>query len=227
MAASHAGGASLNQGLPRPLHAALALACVAVFVLLALQVLLHGPMLELDLAVSQWFAAHRHAVLTEAMLLVSHLHQTAMVLAATTLIALGFGLRGDLASVRALLVVPTGMLLNVGFKNLFQRARPLHDDPLVQLATYSFPSGHAVASTVFYGMLCALVFAHTRSRAARAAAAAIAVGMVLVVGFSRVYLGAHFPGDVLAGVALGTLCVLLFLRLLWPASRPAPALPAR
>ena len=49
--------------------------------------------------------------------------------------------------------VPTGMLLNVGFKNLFQRARPLHDDPLVQQANNSFPSGHAVASTVFYGAL--------------------------------------------------------------------------
>lgn len=193
---------------------ALVLFCLAVVGLLALQVLRHGPMLELDRDVSLWFAAHRRAGLTQFMLLVSDLHQTVKVLVATVLLALWFGLRGDLRSARALLVVPAGMLLNVGLKDSFRRARPLVEDPLVQLATYSFPSGHAVASTVFYGMACALVFTHVRSRALRAAATALAVAMVLLVTFSRVYLGAHYPSDVIAGVALGTACVVLFLRFL-------------
>jgi undecaprenyl-diphosphatase len=193
---------------------ALQLFCLAVPVLLAAQVLLHGPMLELDRDVSFWFAAHRHAGLTRAMLLVSALHQTPKVLAATAALALWFGLRRDWRPVGALLVVPTGMLLNVALKESFRRARPNQDDPLVQIATFSFPSGHAVASTVFYGMACALVFAHVRSRALRAVAAAVAVAMVLLVTFSRVYLGAHYPSDVIAGIAVGVLCVTLFLRFL-------------
>ena len=213
--------------MPQRLRVALALFCIAVFALLALQVRLHGPMLELDQAASHWFAAHRDAALTRAMLLVSSVHQTGKLLAFSALLAAALALRRGLAAARPLLVVPLGMLLNLGLKDLFQRTRPVFQDPLVQIATYSFPSGHAVASTVFYGALCVLVFAHTRSRAARAAACAVAVTMVLLVCFSRVYLGAHFPGDVLAGVAVGTLCLLLSFR---PWSRPArraPGLPYR
>jgi tripartite-type tricarboxylate transporter receptor subunit TctC/membrane-associated phospholipid phosphatase len=137
------------------------------------------------------------------MLLVSSVHQTGKLLAVSALLAVVLALHQGLAAGRPLLVVPLGMLVNLGLKDLFQRARPVFEDPLVQLATYSFPSGHAVASTVFYGALCVLVFAHTRSRAARAAACALGMAMVALVCFSRVYLGAHFPGDVLAGVAVG------------------------
>ncbi|NNU45224.1 phosphatase PAP2 family protein [Ramlibacter montanisoli] len=193
---------------------ALVLFCLAVLGLLAVQVLVHGPMMELDQAASHWFATHRHALLTRAMLLVSEMHRTAQVLAAAAVLALVLLRRGQQRSALALLAVPTGMVLNVGLKESFQRMRPMLDDPLVQLATYSFPSGHAVASTVFYGMACALVFTHVRSRAWRALAACFAVAMVLVVTFSRVYLGAHYPSDVVAGVAVGTICVVLFLRLL-------------
>lgn len=192
----------------------LVLFCLAVLGLLAAQVLAHGPMLELDQAASLWFATHRHALLTRAMLLVSELHRTGQVLAAAAMLALGLLWRGRRRSALALLVVPTGMLLNVALKESFRRLRPGIEDPLVQLASYSFPSGHAVASTVFYGMACALVFAHVRSRAWRTLAASVAVAMVLVVTFSRVYLGAHYPSDVVAGVAVGTICVVLFLRLL-------------
>ena len=193
---------------------ALGLFCLAVVALLAAQVLLHGPMLELDQAASLWFATHRDALLTRVMMLVSEAHRTAQVLAAAAVLALALLWRGQRRSALALLVVPTGMLLNAGLKESFRRLRPGIEDPLVQLSSYSFPSGHAVASTVFYGMVCALVFAHVRSRAWRAVAAGFAAAMVLVVTFSRVYLGAHYPSDVLAGVAVGTICVLLFQRLL-------------
>jgi undecaprenyl-diphosphatase len=104
------------------------------------------------------------------------------------------------------------MLLNVGLKHLFQRPRPILDEPLVELVTYSFPSGHAVASTVFYGAACALVCTHVRSPALRVLAVGAAIAMVLLVTFSRVYLGAHYLSDVVAGVAVGLASLLLFLR---------------
>jgi undecaprenyl-diphosphatase len=193
---------------------ALLVFCFLVLGLLALQVLTHGPMLELDRAVTAWMTAYRRTWVTEPMLLVSSAHQTWKLLAVTALLAAWRGWRGDSLSVRALVVVPVGMLLNVLLKDSFRRARPALDDPLVQIATYSFPSGHAVASTVFYGMVCTLVFAHARSRGLRAFAATVAVAMVLLVCASRVYLGAHFVSDVIAGIAEGTICVLLFQRFL-------------
>jgi membrane-associated phospholipid phosphatase len=82
---------------------------------------------------------------------------------------------------------------------------------LVQLTTFSFPSGHAVASTVFYGAICALVFTRVRSPVLRVLAAVLAVVMVLLVTFGRIYLGAHYLSDVIAGVAVGMLCLALFL----------------
>jgi undecaprenyl-diphosphatase len=167
-----------------------------------------------DHEVSLWFSARRTPSLSEAMLFIANAHETTRLLAATALLMLWRGLRRDWWSVQALVVVPAGMAINYGLKTLVQRARPAWDDPLVQLASYSFPSGHAAASTVFYGALCLLVFAHARSRLWRGLAAGVAASMVLVVCFSRLVLGAHYPADVVAGVAVGTLCLLACLRLL-------------
>ena len=207
--------AATLKGAPAPhLRAAVVLSCLVVLALLALQVVLHGPVTALDQAVTLHFAQTRDPAITAVMRVVSSLHQTWKVLLGTAVIAAVLALRGQWLSVRALVVVPAGMLLNVALKNTFQRPRPHWDDPLVQLATYSFPSGHAVASTVFHGMLCAIVFAHTRSRGWRALAVALSAGMIALVCFSRVYLGAHYPSDVVAGTAEGLACVLLCVRLL-------------
>lgn len=210
---------------PGAVRIAVVAACLVLFALLAQQLLMAGPLTRFDLWSTQWMVQHRQQRLTQLMLLVSNAHETRNLLACTALVAGALLWRGHKRSAAALLVVPTGMLLNVGLKNTFQRVRPTFDEPLVQLATYSFPSGHAVASTVFYGVLCALVLAHGRQRAARAAAVATAVAMVLVVCFSRVYLGAHYPSDVTAGVAVGLAWLALALGLARPRPHPAPARP--
>lgn len=196
--------------VPRP-RAALVIACLLLVALLGLQVWTDGPLTRIDEQVTLWLATNRQPWLTRAMLFVSTAHQTSQLLAATVLIAAWLAIRREWRALPILLVVPAGMLLNVGLKSFFMRPRPMLDEPLVQLATLSFPSGHAVASTVFYGAACGLVFARSRRRVVRAAALAIAVAMVLVVMFSRVYLGAHFLTDVIAGVAVGTACLALFL----------------
>jgi membrane-associated phospholipid phosphatase len=187
--------------------------CVAIFGLLALQVILQGALTRVDHEITLFFASRRQQWLTQLTLAVAAAHETLKLLGVAALLAMWRIWRRDLRSVNLLAVVPVGMLLNVGLKNLIQRPRPTLEEPLVQLSTYSFPSGHAVASTVFYGALCALVFIHARSPAPRWLAALAGVAMVLLVGFSRVYLGAHYLSDVVAGVAVGTLCLLLFLRL--------------
>lgn len=191
----------------------LPLACLAVIALLAWQVLSLGPVTVLDAQLTAWLAARRQPWLNAFMLAVTNGNDTVRLLGATVLIAFWRIWRQQQKDLACLAAVPAGMLLNVGLKNLFARPRPLLEEPLVHLSTFSFPSGHAVASTVFYGALCALVLAHARSPATRAAAIIAAVGMVLLVCFSRVYLGAHYLSDVLAGICVGTLCLLPFLRL--------------
>src|SRR5215207_7843963 len=100
------------------LRLVLVLFCIAVAGLLAAQVALHGPMLEIDRDISDYFARHRQATVTQLMRLVSHWHQTSKLLIATAAIALWLASRREWGSVRALLVVPTGMLLNAGLKHI-------------------------------------------------------------------------------------------------------------
>jgi undecaprenyl-diphosphatase len=186
--------------------------CAAVVALLAVQVLTQGPMTQVDQAVTLALAARRQPWLTEGMLWIADAHETVKLLAITALVAMWRVWRRDAGALRLLLVVPVAMLLNVALKVLMQRPRPQLHEPLVHLATFSFPSGHAVASTVFYGVMCALVFTHARSRAVRSAAALVAVAMVLLVAFCRVYLGAHYLSDVIAGVAVGIACLAVAQR---------------
>lgn len=202
-------------------------ACLLVFGLLAYQVVSGGPLTRVDLRVTLEMVGQRQPGLTRAMLLVSEVHETRKVLALTGLLGAWLLWRRYRRSAAVLLVVPIGMLLNVGLKNIFQRIRPTLDEPLVQLSTYSFPSGHGVASTVFYGALCALALAHWNRPAGRVAAVAGAASLVLLVCFSRVYLGAHYPSDVVAGVAVGLAGLAACLAWLrpWEASgtgRPVP-----
>jgi undecaprenyl-diphosphatase len=92
-------------------------------------------------------------------------------------------------------------------KVAFYRPRPTVFFGLPPADTYSFPSGHAFVATVCYGMLAELLMA--RYPAHRRGIAAIAVLVALTIGFSRVYLGYHYPTDVLGG----WLCAIAWLAL--------------
>ena len=99
-----------------------------------------------------------------------------------------------------LLVVSTGgsVVLTTVLKGVFQRARPELFDSGYQASFYSFPSGHATVAVGFYGMLT-VILAYRLRGVARWAVAACGVVVVLLIGFSRLYLGVHYPTDVLAG----------------------------
>jgi len=86
-------------------------------------------------------------------------------------------------------------------KLLFYRPRPEPFFGLASPITHSFPSGHAMVSCCFFGVLAAILAAREPSRARRMAIFAAAAILVALMGFSRVYLGFHYPTDVLAGYA--------------------------
>jgi undecaprenyl-diphosphatase len=117
-------------------------------------------------------------------------------------------------------VVLGGTLLSEALKLLFRRARP---DPYFGFAapdSYAFPSGHAVSSVCFYGVLVLLLAPKLRWRGARAALWTVAAALAGLVGLSRVYLGVHYPSDVLGGYAVAVVWIAA-VRLLLP-MRPKP-----
>jgi undecaprenyl-diphosphatase len=96
--------------------------------------------------------------------------------------------------------------LDVALKHAFHRPRPVAFFGATP-SSYSFPSGHALGSFCFYGILAAILTAHLPGRGAKFCvwtAAAILVGMI---GLSRIYLGVHYPSDVMAGYCAGAVWV--------------------
>jgi undecaprenyl-diphosphatase len=112
-----------------------------------------------------------------------------------------------------LLGAMTGGLVSVDIlKKAFDVARPLTD-----IAAYglSFPSGHATVVAIFVLTILFVVEKHIHSRTYQAIVALISVSLVLLTGFSRIYLGVHWLSDVLAGFALGMFWVTLSFIILY------------
>jgi membrane-associated phospholipid phosphatase len=106
-------------------------------------------------------------------------------------------------------------LVNTAVKAMVNRERPLVDQPFVHEPGASFPSGHSQAAVVGYGVLLLLLLP-SLSHAWRRVAVAIAVVMVVGIGFSRVALAAHFVSDVVAGFALGAVWLGLMTAIFRP-----------
>ena len=96
--------------------------------------------------------------------------------------------------------------LNTLLKALFARPRPIIFPPLSVETSYSFPSGHTMSAVIFYGLL-ALWFWHSRHYGW----AVISGLWVPLVALSRIYLGVHYPSDVLASLAVGSLWLMATL----------------
>ena len=110
-------------------------------------------------------------------------------------------------------VVALGSItLNLVLKQFYNRPRPLL--PLVSASGLSFPSGHAMISASFYGLLIYLVWTHVRRPGWRYVLVALLVGIILLIGLTRVYLRVHYATDVLAGFTAGAAWLVVAIPLL-------------
>ena len=127
------------------------------------------------------------------------------VLGLFALIAFGYLIlaRQGKAALLLLVSLPGGLALNTLLKQSFDRPRPALVAHLVDVQTLSFPSGHAMLSAVGYLTLGALLAGAAAQRRQQGYILGVAVLLVLLIGGSRVYLGVHWPTDVLAGWCLG------------------------
>jgi membrane-associated phospholipid phosphatase len=114
--------------------------------------------------------------------------------------------------ITGLAAIGGGKLVNILLKDLFNRARPIWNGVIITESSPAFPSGHAMMSLVTYGFLVIVLWRVTQNRPARAALIGGAAVLVGLIGFSRVYLGVHYPTDILGGYAMGgawlSLCLI-------------------
>ncbi len=114
-------------------------------------------------------------------------------------------------SLAAVANIALGALLNQILKYLFVRERP---DllQLIEISGYSFPSGHSMNSTIFYGFFIYIILRNMKHWGKYAIAGALGL-LVFLIGISRIYLGVHYASDVLAGFLTGLGWLILFIRL--------------
>ena len=116
---------------------------------------------------------------------------------------------GRMAALLVVVAVMGGMAINSLLKIQFARPRPDLFVPAAKVFTASFPSGHAALSAITYLTLAALLASMTDSRRLRYYLMALAVTLTFLIGLSRVYLGVHYPTDILAGWCIGSAWALM------------------
>ena len=102
-----------------------------------------------------------------------------------------------------LIVMGGELVLDLALKPYFGRVRPEPFFGYTLPASYGFPSGHAFGSLCFYGILAWIAAERLATMRAKFAVAACAIVLILCIGVSRIYLGVHYPSDVLAGYSVG------------------------
>jgi len=115
---------------------------------------------------------------------------------------IGLPLRCTMLVLAWILVMVLGEMLNMALKEYVRRARPPYHEA-AHTSGYSFPSGHSMAAFIAYGMLAYILIRLIPHRRSRRVLAAVLAGLVLLIGFSRIFLGAHWMSDVLGGFAAG------------------------
>ena len=210
------------RGFLLTLTALVAGICGWLFLGLRQDVLAHEEAVHLDHGITSYALAHRDAVLTAAMRTFTWLGSNAVLIPVALAVA-AVMLRKRLSLLRSaapLISLVSAIAFYTLVKASVARPRPPVSIHLVDASGFAFPSGHAAASAATWGAV-AVVLATGRSRRTKIAVWSTAGVIVGVVGLSRIYLGVHWFTDVVAGWALGgvCLCVVVAVQLSVPTAR--------
>jgi membrane-associated phospholipid phosphatase len=173
-----------------------------------------NPFAGIDHGVALWFHAHLTPTFVSVLRGITEFGSSEWIAIVLSVAVLFFVFKHWWPSLLMMVVaVPGGMLLNEWIKILVHRHRPFVDGWFVDWSGYSFASGHTIGATLLYGQLALFIIPLIKSRGGRALVFSAATFVIVLVGFSRIALGAHYFTDVLAGMFLGTswlaLCVLV------------------
>jgi membrane-associated phospholipid phosphatase len=198
------------------LHLTIAVLIILVagwwFGAIAEDLLSNGPLALTDQRVALWFRQQATPAITHAARAVTFFGSVAWLTVVSAGFAVVFVRR--LAWLNLFVLASTmigGSTLNVLLKHLFHRHRPVLENPLLTLSSYSFPSGHTMGATILYGLLALFATKTLRTGWARAACFIAACLSILLIGLSRIYLGAHFLSDVLGAFAAS----VIWLTICW------------
>ena len=197
--------------------ASMAVAVLALFLFAKLgSEVLEGDTQHFDQVVRDWVHGYASAGMTRVMHAISLLGYEILLVEVVIAFMVFAKLRWKRAALWLAIAMIGSVLLDLALKYAYHRVRPaaFFGSPA---RYYSFPSGHALSSLCFYGVMAGLLSARTKSVWLRVVIWVIAAALVVAIGLSRIYLGVHYPSDVLAGylaatVWVGTVIVLDHVR---------------
>jgi undecaprenyl-diphosphatase len=182
-------------------------AMVAVVVALGVAVELGANIVNFDRAANETVHAHTAEPVTGWAFVVTALGSSLVLLGVALSAALGLAVRGRWRSAVALIVAYVVTDATVAIVKLIV-SRPRPDASLTEAGGFSFPSGHSAMSMAVYGCL-AFALARACRGVPRVACAVAGVALIVLIGLSRIYLGVHYPSDVLAGWITGAAILIL------------------
>ena len=172
--------------------------------------------IQTDDIIMGYFVNHRSAPLTTFAVLVTNMGDVVTYSILIPLFTIVLYLRKHrwLISLEASLILISASLLNSVLKSWISRPRPDIDLHLVEAASFSYPSGHAMSAVAFYGFMIYLSHKYISTAWLRGLSTVILLLLIVGIGASRVYLGVHYPSDVLAGFIAGAIWLLLCILIL-------------
>jgi undecaprenyl-diphosphatase len=180
---------------------------------------LEGETLTFDNAVREAIHGHSTPMITKMMVIMSFIGSPVFLFGLGICAAVGFWLTRRKRDLAIFLIIMAGeVLLDLSLKGFYERVRPEPYFGYLLPSSFAFPSGHALGSFCFFGILAILISRHLDDRKTVWLIRTLAVLLILIIGFSRVYLGVHYPTDVIAGYFAGliwTATVLIASNFLW------------
>jgi membrane-associated phospholipid phosphatase len=188
------------------------IALLAIFIVIGAGIV-SGTTAGFDLMMSNFVYSLRTPTLNQIMLWVSFLGSTPFISSAVTIIVLLLWIK---SRKKESLILGSTLIASVAINNIlkysFHRLRP-DIFPLENASFYSFPSGHAMNSLVFYGLIAYFVCQKIKSGFWRNTIITGTVILIIAISFSRIYLGAHYPTDVIAGFTAGLIILRIATRI--------------
>lgn len=190
---------------------------LAGFIELTENTILKHNMQFFDMKIIYFVQSFVHPTLTNCMIWITDTGSAQFYLIFSSIICLYWLFKRQWTKILILAACLGGAgILNFLLKQLFERTRPDIFRVIAETG-YSFPSGHAMGALCFYGLLAFIISLNLRLRRDRVLLYSVATFYILCIGISRIYLGVHYPSDILAGYFAGStwlfFCISLYLLL--------------
>ena len=176
------------------------------------EVLSKESVISIDKGIVDWIYTFRTSFLTDFMIFITSLADVRVISGILfVLIIISVFMRKKKYLIPLVLTLLTNYVFVEIVKTLFSRQRPLLENALIVENSFSYPSGHALIAITFYGLLIIYLQKTLKTTYKKVIVVLLGVILILAVGLSRIYLGVHWPSDVLASYLIGIcwLCLVM------------------